>query len=104
MLEDLIPAAFCFSSSLTDRKHCSRCQGYLISPFLAYNFSELIESHAVDTYTEFAEVNKELLKSLPPTPQVMWVSFSRSVEGNTCVRGCVYVCVWVWVSVLLATL
>ncbi|CAN0469084.1 unnamed protein product, partial [Ectocarpus sp. 8 AP-2014] len=25
--------------------------GYLVSPFLAYNFSELIESHAVDTYT-----------------------------------------------------
>lgn len=45
-------------------------QGYLVSPFLAYNFSELIESHAVDTYTEFAEVNKELLQSLPPTPQV----------------------------------
>lgn len=41
-----------------------------MSPFLAYNFSELIESHAVDTYTEFAEVNKELLQSLPPTPQV----------------------------------
>lgn len=42
----------------------------MVSPFVAYNFSELIESHAVDTYTEFAEVNKELLKSLPPTPQV----------------------------------
>ena len=49
---------------------CVLAQGYLISPFLAYNFSELIESHAVDTYTEFAEVNKELLQSLPPTPQV----------------------------------
>ncbi|CAM9735018.1 unnamed protein product, partial [Laminaria digitata] len=45
--------------------------GYVVSPFLAYNFSELIESHAVDTYTEFAEVNKELLKSLPPTPQAL---------------------------------
>ena len=44
-----------------------------MSPFLAYNFSELIESHAVDTYTEFAEANKELLKSLPPTPQVKTV-------------------------------
>ncbi|CAM9496956.1 unnamed protein product [Pylaiella littoralis] len=45
--------------------------GYLVSPFLAYNFSELIESHAVDTYTEFAEVNKELLMSLPATPQAL---------------------------------
>ena len=34
------------------------------SPTLAYNFSELIEAHAVDTYQEFAESNKELLQSL----------------------------------------
>lgn len=47
-------------------------QGYLVSPFLAYNFSELIESHAVDTYTEFAEANRDLLKSLPPPPQVLY--------------------------------
>ncbi|KIZ07729.1 Alternative oxidase 4 [Monoraphidium neglectum] len=33
---------------------------------LAYNFSELIEAHAVDTYSEFADANEELLKSLPP--------------------------------------
>ncbi|CAM9311168.1 unnamed protein product [Discosporangium mesarthrocarpum] len=44
---------------------------YLISPFLAYNFSELLESHAVDTYTEFIEVNRDLLKSLPPTTQAL---------------------------------
>jgi ubiquinol oxidase len=34
------------------------------SPTLAYNFSELIEAHAVDTYAEFAESNKKLLQSL----------------------------------------
>ncbi|CAM9264359.1 unnamed protein product [Choristocarpus tenellus] len=45
--------------------------GYLISPFLAYNFSELLESHAVDTYSEFIEANKDLLKSLPPTKQAL---------------------------------
>eukprot|EP01041_Mallomonas_annulata_P006697 gene6697-13579_t len=39
---------------------------WAISPSLAYNFSELIESHAVDTYAEFAESNKELLMQLPP--------------------------------------
>ena len=57
-------------------------QGYLVSPFLAYNFSELIESHAVDTYTEFAEVNKELLQSLPPTPQVRHRAPARARGGN----------------------
>lgn len=36
----------------------------LASPTLAYNFSELIEAHAVDTYTEFAESNKELLQRM----------------------------------------
>ncbi|KAG5179955.1 alternative oxidase [Tribonema minus] len=42
---------------------------FLFSPFLAYNFSKLIESHAVDTYGEFVETNKELLQSLPPPPE-----------------------------------
>eukprot|EP00245_Coleochaete_scutata_P001861 TRINITY_DN12314_c0_g1_i1.p1 TRINITY_DN12314_c0_g1~~TRINITY_DN12314_c0_g1_i1.p1 ORF type:complete len:503 (+),score=92.32 TRINITY_DN12314_c0_g1_i1:153-1661(+) len=41
---------------------------FLISPKVAYNFSELIESHAVDTYGEFVDANEELLKSLPPSP------------------------------------
>ncbi|MGB1593633.1 MAG: alternative oxidase [Promethearchaeia archaeon] len=39
---------------------------WLLSPALAYNFSELIEFHAVDTYGEFVDANEELLKSLPP--------------------------------------
>lgn len=37
---------------------------WLASPTLAYNFSELIEAHAVDTYAEFAESNKDILMSL----------------------------------------
>eukprot|EP00981_Chlorochromonas_danica_P005551 scaffold1129_cov164-Ochromonas_danica.AAC.16 len=37
---------------------------WICSPSLAYNFSELIETHAVHTYTEFAESNKERLQSL----------------------------------------
>ncbi len=32
---------------------------------LAYNFSELIESHAVDTYGEFVDANAEALRRLP---------------------------------------
>jgi hypothetical protein len=39
---------------------------FVASPKLAYNFSELIEAHAVDTYGEFADANEELLKTLPP--------------------------------------
>ncbi|GBF99932.1 plastid terminal oxidase [Raphidocelis subcapitata] len=39
---------------------------FVASPSLAYNFSELIEAHAVDTYGEFVDANEELLKSLPP--------------------------------------
>jgi ubiquinol oxidase len=41
---------------------------WLVSPTLAYNFSELIESHAVDTYAEFVDANEALLKSLPAPP------------------------------------
>ena len=37
-----------------------------LSPSMAYNFSELIESHAVDTYAEFAEANADILKTMPP--------------------------------------
>eukprot|EP00899_Mesostigma_viride_P006933 jgi/Mesvir1/16240/Mv08494-RA.1 len=43
---------------------------WLLSPSLAYNFSELIESHAVDSYNQFRDENEELLKSLPPPPVI----------------------------------
>merc|ERR1712070_698807 len=39
---------------------------WLISPSMAYNFSELIEAHAVDTYAQFLEQNEDILKQLPP--------------------------------------
>jgi len=39
---------------------------WLVSPTLAYNFSELIEAHAVDTYAEFMDANKAALRNLPP--------------------------------------
>ena len=41
---------------------------WLVSPSMSYNFSELIEMHAVDTYAQFAEENRELLESLAPPP------------------------------------
>jgi ubiquinol oxidase len=40
---------------------------FLFSPKLAYLSSELLELHAVDTYTEFLESNQDILKQLPPT-------------------------------------
>lgn len=39
---------------------------FLGSPRIAYQFMELLESHAVDTYTTFCQQNKERLQSLPP--------------------------------------
>ncbi|QDZ20645.1 ubiquinol oxidase [Chloropicon primus] len=38
---------------------------WLISPYLAYQFSELLENHAVDTYSQFVDENEELLRTLP---------------------------------------
>jgi Alternative oxidase len=42
---------------------------FLGSPRIAYQFMELLESHAVDTYTTFCQQNKDVLERLPP-PQV----------------------------------
>ena len=38
---------------------------WLLSPSLSYNFSELIEAHAVDTYGEFVDANRDALAELP---------------------------------------
>ena len=39
----------------------------MLTPKYAYLFSELLELHAVDTYDEFCENNKELLSMMSPT-------------------------------------
>lgn len=44
------------------------CFLWLLSPTLAYNFSELIEAHAVDSYDQFLEENAVALKQIPPPP------------------------------------
>lgn len=41
---------------------------FIIDPRWSYNFSRLIESHAVDTYGEFVDANAERLKTIPPPP------------------------------------
>lgn len=38
---------------------------FLISPAESYRFSQILECHAVDTYEEFTEANKDLLRTLP---------------------------------------
>lgn len=44
---------------------------FMASPRLAYLSSELLEMHAVDTYTEFYESNKSVLKNLPPNKECL---------------------------------
>lgn len=44
---------------------------FMTSPRTAYLSSELLEMHAVDTYTEFFESNEKVLKSLPPTKEAI---------------------------------
>ena len=39
---------------------------FAISPSSSYKFSEMLETHAVHTYSQLLEENEELLKSLPP--------------------------------------
>ncbi len=49
---------------------------FFISPKQSYAFSQLLESHAVDTYSEFVHANAEVLKSLP-VPAVAHVYFNE---------------------------
>jgi ubiquinol oxidase len=44
---------------------------FLTSPRLAYLSSELLERHAVDTYTEFFESNEQILKGMKPTKEAL---------------------------------
>ncbi|CAJ1374377.1 unnamed protein product [Effrenium voratum] len=41
---------------------------FLVDPKWSYNFSRLIEAHAVDTYGEFVDANAERLRKIPPPP------------------------------------
>lgn len=43
------------------------CVLWTVSPTLGYKFSELLETHAVNTYGQFLDENEELLKELPPS-------------------------------------
>ena len=54
------------------------CFCWLLSPTLAYNFSELIEAHAVDTYGQFVDENEELLRTLP-APRIAIDYFTKDL-------------------------
>ena len=43
------------------------CILWMLSPSLSYKFSELLETHAVDTYGQFVDENEMELRSLPPS-------------------------------------
>jgi ubiquinol oxidase len=50
---------------------------YCLSPAIAYEFMELLEAHAVDTYSVFLEDNEAALRALP-APQVAVDYYSGS--------------------------
>lgn len=55
------------------------CALWALSPTLAYKFSELLETHAVNTYGGLLDENEELLKELPPSiAAVEYYSFGAS--------------------------
>lgn len=43
------------------------CMLWMMSPSLSYKFSEMLETHAVDTYSQFVDENADKLKKLPPS-------------------------------------
>lgn len=51
---------------------------YVFSPRTAYSFMELLEAHAVDTYSTFVRANRARLAALPPPA----VARSYYVEGD----------------------
>jgi hypothetical protein len=47
--------------------YTSLCVLWMLSPSLSYKFSEMLETHAVDTYGQFLDENEGELRSLPPS-------------------------------------
>lgn len=43
------------------------CMLWMMSPSLSYKFSQMLETHAVDTYGQFVDENEAKLKELPPS-------------------------------------
>lgn len=71
---------------------------YLFSPRVAYQFMELLESHAVDTYGEFLDENADRLKSLKaPDVAVSYYTGSDLYQFDEFqVLFAVTVCILLW--------
>lgn len=54
---------------------------FLVDPEKSYKFSELLENHAVDTYSQFIEENEELLKRLP-VPVNIYNEYEMLITDN----------------------
>jgi ubiquinol oxidase len=55
------------------------CHLWAFSPSLSYRFSDLLETHAVNTYGQFIDENEALLKKLPPSlAAVQYYSFGSA--------------------------
>jgi ubiquinol oxidase len=55
------------------------CGLWALSPTLSYKFSDMLESHAVNTYGQFLDENEAALKELPPSfAAVEYYSFGGS--------------------------
>jgi ubiquinol oxidase len=55
------------------------CGLWALSPSLSYRFSELLETHAVNTYGQFLDENEASLKELPPSfAAVKYYAFGSS--------------------------
>jgi ubiquinol oxidase len=52
---------------------------FLGSPRIAYEFMELLEAHAVDTYATFARTNRERLSELPAPSGTCYIKYCRLV-------------------------
>ena len=55
---------------------------FLVSPKTAYNSSELLEMHAVDTYSQFLAENEDALRSLPPPLSALEYYNARSATAS----------------------
>jgi ubiquinol oxidase len=65
---------------------------YLFSPSVAYQFMELLEAHAVDTYSAFIAENRSLLIQL----------LAPEVAKSYCTSGDLYLCTFFFLITKLA--
>lgn len=85
------------------------CTLWMISPSLSYKFSELLETHAVNTYGQFLKENEEELRTLPPTlAAIEYYSFGAAdpfygeFQTASLSKGGEVRKLWLWILILFA--